>query len=297
MSRVLILILSLVSLAGFVSASAQSSDINVQIQKATSAFVEAPSTSTRAALVSELSAYQGPPTVQSINGHLSLLMYDAPSEDFPLILPTARAATAHLEPVADRLPKQYLDARFIAAVAAFNAEKDENAAYEMAHIQGMALGIEPDGVWPDWAKSTHYQAKAWALAMLADLKADRRKSVSQDTFDDILAAYPARKENQTASDALPLCEGKIRNRSRIQYPSLATRRGQWGALILEYDLNAEGRVINETVAAAVPEGFFEEESLEWVKKGRFRPKKPDEAGINCRIERRGIVQDLVFQLR
>ena len=297
MTRVLILILSWVSLAGFVGAGAQTSDVKAQIQKATNAFVEAPSKSTRAALASELSAYKGPPTVQSINGHLTLLMYDAPSEDFPLILPTARAAAAHLEPVADRLPKQYLDARFIAAIAAFNAEKDENAPYDMAHIQGMTLGIEPDGVWPDWAKSTHYQANAWALAMLADLKADRGKSVSQDAYDEILATYPARKEMPMASDALPLCEGKIRNRSRIQYPSLATRRGQWGALILEYDLNEEGRVINETVVAAVPEGFFEEESLEWVKKGRFRPKKSDEAGINCRIERRGIVQDLVFQLR
>ncbi|MEO1660077.1 MAG: hypothetical protein AAFR51_03740 [Pseudomonadota bacterium] len=291
-----VLILILVAFGLSFGAAAQSSPSKAQIEQATMAFLEAQTEAAHDTLASLLAAYDGPPSVQSVNAHLTLLAYDGPGENVQRLQQTAGAATLHLEPVAEILPKQYLAARFHAAMAEFNAEKAENAAYEMAHIQGRSGEIDNRGVWPDWAKAQHYQAKAWALAMLAELKADAASAVSQAAYDEVLAAYAPIKAAPAEYGALPKCKGEMRNRARLNAPKISGKRGQWGALILEYDLDQDGRVINETVLAAVPAGAFEQNGLKWLKRGRFRAEDRDEIGVTCRLNRRGIVQDLVFQI-
>lgn len=296
MLRVSILILFICAFTSNISALAQAASSKEQIEQATIAFSDSPTADARRHLNDLLSTYQGPPTVQSINGHLTLFYHDAPSEDFSLIRETATATFNHLEPVSEIMPRQYLDARFLAAVAAFNAEKDENTPYELAHVQGLSKQVEPDGAWPDWAKSTHYLARAWGLATVADLEADEEKTVSRETYDEIINGYPPRTPVRPEYGALPNCDGEFRNRAKVKYPRIAAKQGQWGAVILQYDLNDEGRVTNESVLAAIPEGAFEQAALKWVKKYRFRAENRDQVGVTCRLNRRGIVQDLVFQI-
>ncbi len=296
MLRILILSLTMVAFGWGSGASAQAAISKAQIEQATMVFVEAGSEAARDTLAGLLAAYDGPPTVQSVNAYLTLLAYDAPSENVQRLRDTARAATTHLEPVAEILPKHYLKARYHAAIADFSVDQTADAAYEMAHVVGRAGEIKDRGVWPDWAKARHYQAKARALAMLAELKVDADSTVSQATYDTVLAGYASVASPPADYGALPVCKGEVRNRAALNSPKVSGKRGQWGALVLEYDFDEDGRVINETVLAAVPEGVFEQDGLKWVKRGRFRPENRDEVGVTCRLDRRGIVQDLVFQI-
>ncbi len=296
MLRTLFFALIAAALVGPSGAFAQATPSKAQIENATMLYLNARNEDARANLVDALAAYSGPPTVQSINGHLTLMAQDAASEDAQRRFETAQAATTHLQLVAEIMPKQYLEARFRAAVARFEATRDTSAAYELAHVQGISGEIENQGVWPQWARTRHYQAKAWALAMLAAARADSEASISQAAYDDILARYAPVKGPAPDYGARPLCKGEVRNRARLNSPKIAGQRGQWGALVLEYDFDDDGRVINEAVLAAVPEGAFEKDALKWVKKGRFRAENRDQVGVTCRINRRGIVQDLVFQI-
>lgn len=280
-------------------ASAQDEAV-ADINRAFAQYAKADSDETRANLITALKAYSGPPTVETINAHLAVMMRDAPGEDYARIHESASIAAAHLEPVAEIIPKQFADARFISAVAAYNSKDDPNAVLEMAHIQGFTREIsDDDGNWAEWAKRLHYRATAWTTAMQAGLyRGQDAQRDSQMTVDAIVAQYDQRPIAGATIEAprLPFCPGEVRYRRKINYPNAAVGRGKYGAVVLGYRFDEEGRVQDAEILASVPSDVFDKESLRWVKSGQFRPKKKDQVGVTCRLDRENVVQTLAFGL-
>ena len=115
--RSLFSVLFLASINFLPFAAFAQNDQLADIRSAFDLFSGEPSDKNRRELLDILEAYEGPPTVATVNAHLIIMMHDAPSNKFRLIAESAGAAKQHLEPISETLPKQIWDARFMAAIA------------------------------------------------------------------------------------------------------------------------------------------------------------------------------------
>ena len=286
------------------TAMAQEPDVT-DIVAANDAFTAQPDSNTRAALVSALNAYNDDPTVQSVNAYIGLMMHDGAGDSHEQTYASASAATAHFEPIADIIPKQYLEARFLAAVALFNDKQHRDAMLEMAHVEGRARAYtDATGERPDWASFLKWKSDAWGMAMNAYFESARENHPDDDEIQAILASYGTDVASRNALAArslddkgLRFCRGKMIQRPAMKYPASRDSKSQFGAVILQMDLNADGDVINPRVLASVPENVFDEKSLRVVGKWKFKPKDRDAVGVTCRLERSNLVQPLTFELR
>jgi len=72
------------------------------------------------------------------------------------------------------------------------------------------------------------------------------------------------------------------------YPPEAREAGVEGYVVVRYDVDGEGRVINASVVEATPRGVFEEAALAAVTRWRFRPPGEEDAsrvtGLTSRLE-------------
>lgn len=283
---------------------AQELDVT-EIVAANDAFTANPDETTRAALMTALNAYDGEPTVQSVNAYIGLMMQDGAGDSAEDTLASASAATAHFEPIADIIPKQYLEARFLAAVALFNAEQDRDAMLEMAHVEGRARAYtDATGERPDWASFLKWKADAWGMAMDAYFASAGENHPNDDEIQAILKSYGADIATRNAlaarsldDEGLRFCSGKMIQRPAMKYPASRDSKNRFGAVILQMDLNSDGEVINPSVLASVPENVFDEKSLRVVGKWKFKPKDRNAVGVTCRLERTNLVQPLTFELR
>lgn len=302
----LVLSLFLMVMGGWVSAPALAQEFDVtDIDAASDTFLADPSETNRKTLMAALEDYTGEATVQSVNAYVRLLMHDATGGSDENLIESATRATAHLEPVADILPKQYLEARFLAAVAQFNHAPDPELMLEMAHVEGRARAFTDEiGEHPEWAETLKWKADAWGMAMGAYFESTRRRPPSRDEIQTILASYGADVATRNAlaersldEDGLPFCPGKMIQRPAMRYPAGQANRGRIGAVVMHFDLDPAGNVVNPTVRASVPEGVFDEKSTRVVGKWRFKPENKNAVGVSCRLERTNVVIPLVFTIR
>lgn len=292
--------------AGIVSlpATAQGDGVT-EIVAAKDAFSASPTDANRNALMAALAGYNGNATVQSVSAYVRLLMHDALSEDDAQLVQSASLATAHLEPVSDILPKHYLEARFLAAVARFNQDPDPDLMLEMAHIEGRARAFTDTlGEQPEWAETLKWKADAWGMAMGAYFESQRERYPSDDDIQRVLALYGAdvatrnaRADRALNEEGLAFCPGRLIQRPAIKYPTGQRRRARIGAVIMEFDVDSGGEVINPRVRASVPEGVFDEKTTDVVGKWKFRPDNRNAVGVSCRLERKNIVVPVTFVMR
>ena len=292
--------------AGIVSlpATAQGDDVT-GIVAAKDAFSASPTDANRGALIAALAGYNGNATVQSVSAYVRLLMHDALSEDDAQLVQSASLATAHMEPVSDILPKHYLEARFLAAVARFNQDPDPDLMLEMAHIEGRARAFTDTlGEHPAWAETLKWKADAWGMAMGAYFESQRERYPSDDDIQRVLALYGAdvatrnaRADRALNEEGLAFCRGRLIQRPAIKYPTGQRRRARIGAVIMEFDVDSGGEVINPRVRASVPEGVFDEKTTDVVGKWKFRPDNRNAVGVSCRLERKNIVVPVTFVMR
>ena len=55
------------------------------------------------------------------------------------------------------------------------------------------------------------------------------------------------------------------------YPPQARQQGIEGHVVVRYDVDAQGRVLNATVVSAAPREIFDEAAVQAVERWRFRP--------------------------
>lgn len=261
--------------------------------------------STREALSKSLAAYENSPTVETVNAHLILMANDIAAGDYQQMLESAMAARDHIEPVSNLLPKQYAEARYIAAVAGFSGDLDGGAMLEMAHVAGFTRSFRDEtGEHPKWAQDLKWKSEAWRMAMDAYFETDRKRHPEDEEIDQILASYGVDAASTNASETqsndqkgLPACSGRMIQRPKVRYPAGKAMRGRFGAVILGLEFDAAGNVINPYVLASVPFEEFDENSMRTVGQWRFKPNDPKQVGITCRLHRTGVIQPLVFQIR
>ena len=73
------------------------------------------------------------------------------------------------------------------------------------------------------------------------------------------------------------------------YPPEALDAGIEGYVVVRYDVDGQGRVVNARVVEAEPDGVFEESALQAVSRWRFRPPEGDAAersvtGLESRLK-------------
>ncbi|MEM7460308.1 MAG: TonB family protein [Pseudomonadota bacterium] len=286
------------------TAVAQDFDIT-DIVVAQDAYIDAPTDDTRATLLQALADYAGDPTVETVRAHHTIMTRDTEAGDYDAMYESATAARAHYEPVADVIQKQFAEASFIAAIARFNGELEEDALIAMAHVQGFATAQRDDnGERADWAQGLIYKSDAWLMTMDAYFDSIRARHASDDEIEEILKSYGADDEAINARSAdhrddsgLPFCAGVMVQKPKMRYPRRKYLKGMFGAVILGLEFDQEGQVINPTVLASVPLDEFDARSLETVGKWRFKPDSPEQVGVTCRLNRSNVVQPLVFQFR
>jgi len=286
------------------AATAQAANIN-DIVAAQNAYHEEITDDTRANLVTALAAYGDAPTVETVKAHISLMVNDTAAGNYENMFASATAARAHLEPVSELLPKQYAEARYIAAVARFSSELEDAAMIEMAHVEGFSRAYRDEtGEQPEWAKGLKWKADAWGMAMDAYFESARKRHPDDAEIEQILASYGADTSSLNAIAAttvdetgLPACSGRMIQTPKMRYPAGKAMRGRFGAVILGMAFDVEGNVIDPRVLASVPFEEFDEKSMRTVSKWKFKPDEPKQVGTTCRIERNDVVQPLVFQIR
>ena len=283
------------------TAAAQEADIS-QVVAAQESFVSTPSDASRAGLLAALVDYSGPPAVETVNAYMALVSSDSASGDAEKMRESALAATEHLEPVKEILPQQFAETKFVAAVAYFNDDPEPDAMLEMAHVEGFAKAYRDSlGERPEWATRLRWKADAWGMAMEAYFDSSREQWPSDAEIEAILASYPINEdatiEDEQSDAKLPSCSGKMIQRPKMRYPSGKAMRGMYGAVILGFELDPEGRVVSPEVLASIPIEEFDEKSLQTGGKWRFKPDDPDQVGVSCRLERSNVLQPLVFLIR
>jgi len=257
----------------------------------------------RLAVLDSLEAYTGEPTVDTIEAALAVLSADIQSGKPRLLRESGRIVTAHLEPVATVLPQQYAEARFAGAVGTFNSNPKPESMIEMAHVRGFAGQFwDDDGAQPDWASDLRYRSEAWGHAMSAYFASIGKPPARDEAIDDVLAMYAApvdqlaQNQNNISGDELPFCEGEMLMKPKLRYPSAAAMRGKFGAVIMKYEFDAEGKVINPKVLASVPIETFERKVISTVGKWRYVATNPAAVGKTCRLYRTNVRQVLTFQI-
>lgn len=285
------------------AASAQASD--AEISAARVELVSAPSIEARDRLYALLSRQSGPPSVESVSAFISLLAFDQRQDDNTNLFNSASAAATHFEPAAEIITKPYLEARFLQAVARFNLERAPQAMIEMAHVEGQARAFQTHiGEQPEWALGLKWKADAWGMAMDAYFESEKETHPTDEEIQAVLALYGtdiaarnARAARSLDENGLPFCAGRMIQRPAMRFPRVQNMRDLFGAVIVSFDLDGEGNVLNPVVLASVPIATFDEDAVSTVEKWRFRPDRPRDVGQVCRLNRSSVVQPLVFQLR
>lgn len=91
----------------------------------------------------------------------------------------------------------------------------------------------------------------------------------------------------TDSNAVPIAQ------IQPQYPTRAAERGIEGFVIVEFDVNETGAVVDPEVLVSVPDGVFDRASLRALERWRYQPKFIDGKAVPMR----GLQTKFSFNLR
>lgn len=287
--------------------SAQTTETGLAaIENAYSAYETKADKATRKALLEALEAYNGEPNTTTVNAHLIVMVDDTYAAKPRELYKSATMAREHLESIANVLPQQYIEARYVAAVAHFNYRQKSAAMLELAHVQGLAKrvnsALDED---LEWATSLRYKSEAWRMAMEAYFQSAGDSFPSDEDIDAILSTYradpatinAAADSGETIDGQLPFCAGEIVQRPKMRYPAGKAMRGMYGALLLELNFDETGQVVDPIVRASVPFEGFSEKALKTVSKWKYVAEDKKAVGVTCRLSRGNVILPMLFAIR
>ena len=296
-------VFALFAASSFFEASAQELDVT-EIVEAHEAYTARDSYRNRNRLLAALEAYQDDAAIETVQAYRAILANDVESGRFSRIRESALATAAHLEPVSDILPKLHIEAKFFAAIALFNGRQDSDAIIEMAHVQGLAQSIVAEaGSRPDWASDFRWKAEAWRMAMEAYFMSTNARYPSELKVQSVLDEYPYSEQPASedgaciqAEETLPRCPAKMGQKPKLRYSAKQAFKGMYGAVILGFETDADGRVVNPRVLASIPSEEFDQRSLDVIGQWRLEAENPEDVGVKCRLNNSNVVQPLTFYL-
>lgn len=292
------------SLGGFTQEAGP--DVTAIVQ-ALEAFDSNPNKKTREALDAALEAYSDEPTQESLEAVLARVKADAQKRSFKNLRISSQAALTHMEPVADVIPRQYLNMKMVSAIALFNHKPKKEALIEMVEAEAAVHSIyhQQGENLEDWVSPMQHEAQAWTLAMTAYFDSARKRRPTDEELDVLrnqlhLPGYheadEADQENVSAGNKLPFCKGKYSEKPRLRYPSGASSKGKFGSVIVSVDIGETGKFENVEVLAAVPNKGFKTKATETISQWSWIVEEDQIPSENCKLEAQGVVIPLVFKL-
>ena len=300
--RFLAVLFAIIALSIVMSSWAQEASLD-NIDRAMGDYEANPSSKNRKALLEALATYDGPPSNESVLAYMAVLRNDGQSGAYETVYESASATAAHLEPVANILPRQYLEARFIAATASFNGTQNTDSMLEMAHIQGLASHQRDETQrQPEWAETLMHNAEAWRMAMETYYTSNNVRKVPIQQADLIASEYrlsvpySAPPERGEVEYELPHCDGTFVQKPEMRYSRRKANKGMFGALLVRFEFDAEGKVANPEILASVPAQNFDDDVLRTIKKWNYKPAAGEAPGVTCRLNRSNVIQPFSFYL-
>ncbi|MCA8903048.1 MAG: energy transducer TonB [Hyphomonas sp.] len=193
----------------------------------------------------------------------------------------ASLAAEHMKPVRNVLPVRWATMALQSASAQFNATKSIEAMRSVADVETALFELR-EGEHADALDLVYYKAYAWRSAMGAYYRSTDKKTykLAEEIEEDVDSLNGSNEPywGRADGDEPDLCEGKPIAQPSPIYPRDAARNGYVGAVILGFDF-VDGAPANYRVLASVPDGAFEQASLDGMKTFRWEwdveQKNPD----------------------
>ncbi|HPF23794.1 MAG TPA: energy transducer TonB [Hyphomonas sp.] len=189
------------------------------------------------------------------------------SDDWKAVRRRAGLAGKHMMPVRDAVPYRWATVALLSSSALFNDEQSTDALQEVVDVETWLLGKRPSGQAGDTNRA-YFRAMAWHRALMAyfrtaggrDFKIAQKIDAKAEKA--LEEAHPDGKAE--SSETAPLCDGHVVSPPKPTYPRRAARKGYVGAVVLSFDF-VDGEPANYRVLASVPDGEFEQVSLEGMR--------------------------------
>ncbi len=190
------------------------------------------------------------------------------SDDWAGLHDRAHLAMVHMKPARDVVPYRWATITLLSASSLFNEERSTDALQEMADIKTWLYQKRIGEESKDLDK-IYYNASAWQIAMKAYFRSGGGRDDRIARKIDAAAATQMEEINQSSqakpSDGPSLCKGHVVSPPRPVYPHKAARKGYVGAVLMNFGFDDDGRPAHFRVLASVPDGQFEQASLDGMK--------------------------------
>ena len=207
------------------------------------------------------------PSLLSLAAYESYAADAVGTEKWRKVRERATLAVQHIEPARDVVPKRWATLSLLEASAHFNAMRSVSAVQEVADIENWLyrkrIVEDVDGL-----DDVYYTASAWRAAMGAYFRGVTRQDYLRTRqIDEQVEEFrhnTKKPEGAAEPDGPSLCTGRVVTPPRPMYPDNAAYNGYIGAVLLSFDF-LDGEPVNFHILAAVPDGEFEQTTLESMK--------------------------------
>jgi hypothetical protein len=190
------------------------------------------------------------------------------SEDWAGLHERAQLAKAHMKQARDVVPYRWATIASLSASSLFNEERSTDALQEMADIKTW-LYQKRIGEGSKDLDKIYYNASAWQIAMKAYFRSGggRDDRIARRIDDAVTTRMEEINQSSKVepSDGPSLCKGHVVSPPRPMYPRKAARKGYVGAVLMSFGFDDDGKPAHFRVLASVPDGKFEQASLDGMK--------------------------------
>jgi len=207
------------------------------------------------------------------------------SDDWDDLRERASLATVHMKPVRDAVPYRWATLASLSASSLFNEERSTEALQKMADIKTWLYQKRIGEKGKDLDK-IYYNTSAWQNAMMAYFRSVGGRDKKMARKIDEAAATQIEEINQSSeaeavpSDGPSLCAGHVVSPPRPVYPRKAARKGYVGAVLVGFSFDDDGKPANFRILASVPDGQFEQASLDGMQSFKWE-WEPEQENSDC----------------
>ncbi len=271
-------------------------------------WLDDPRRANRKRLDTALSAIvEAEPSMVSIHAFEARYLADLETADWRRLKESGAEAERHIQPIADLVPQNAINARLSAIIGVFSQEPSISVHRAIVELEGelyrkrrIAISEADDGEAPEWLENLYWTTSAWRSAMTAYFESSSRdRGLKGGQIKEIMASFeeglPETDTSGPDKAKLPFCAGQLRQEPKMRYPKNQNYKGTVGAVFVRYGLD-EGRPKDIAVLASVPFGAFEDEVIKTVSKWRWEKaiEQPEEP---CTMSLDSGIQEIVFQIR
>ncbi|MEZ6000015.1 hypothetical protein [Hyphomonas sp.] len=208
----------------------------------------------------------------------------------------ARLAAQHVETARDAVPKRWANLALMAVKEDYNQARSVSVLAEVAEIEKwlyQKLYVEGAGD----LEGVYYTASAWRMAMHVSFRGSSKRVYARaEEIDKDVRKFQKDIEDSGQNGTPPLCSGHEAVLPSPTYPENAAHKGYVGAVLIGIDF-VNGELVNYRILAAVPDGEFEQVSLEGMETLKWEWDEEQEYPGCRKTSSRPYVYPLVYAIQ